>query len=108
MGFSAEKSQDGKWVISGISLRAPLKPIYTTAAAEKDACGEVDDEPYGSPTTPKSEEARIPARLPCPPPPRKRRATSLKRNCNGGGAREFFVPPDLDTVFVRRHVQRAG
>ncbi|CAI0462505.1 unnamed protein product [Linum tenue] len=102
MGFSAE---NGKWVISGISLRAPLKPIFT----ERDAGdGWVDDEKYGSPTTPKSEEARIPARLPCPPPPRKRRATSLKRNCNGGGAREFFVPPDLETVFVCRHVQRAG
>ncbi|CAN1152251.1 Cyclin-dependent protein kinase inhibitor SMR6 [Linum perenne] len=105
MGFS---SDDGKWVISGIHLRSPLKPIYTKID-EVSSCGGGDDDVYGcpQPTTPKGEEARISEKLTCPPPPRKRKAT-LKRKCNGGGGvREFFTPPDLESVFVR-HVQRAG
>ncbi|CAN0929441.1 Cyclin-dependent protein kinase inhibitor SMR15 [Linum grandiflorum] len=94
MGFSGEKSQSqpaGKWVLS--------------AAAAGD-----DDEAYGSPATPRSEGAAIPARLTCPPPPRKRRAAAVKRNCNGGGGggeREFFNPPELESFFSR-HGRRAG
>ncbi|XP_052205355.1 cyclin-dependent protein kinase inhibitor SMR8 [Diospyros lotus] len=94
-------SVDGKrWVVAGIAFRRPLKPIFTTNSVEKvqkdDGVGE-DDECV---TTPTAEEARIPAMLPCPPPPRKRKPS---RRCSyNGGAREFFTPPDLETVFIRR------
>ncbi|KAJ8759039.1 hypothetical protein K2173_003277 [Erythroxylum novogranatense] len=104
MGFSEKPQVDGglefdgkKWVIAGIALRAPLKPVYTKSLekeSETDECS----------TTPTSEETRIPSRLTCPPAPRKRKAT-LK--CNYTGVREFFTPPDLETVFIR-HVERAN
>ncbi|XP_041013155.1 cyclin-dependent protein kinase inhibitor SMR6-like [Juglans microcarpa x Juglans regia] len=105
MGFSGKALQlqadgglesDGKkWVIAGIPLRAPLKPIYTNpveAWAGSDGSEECS-------TTPTGEEARIPTRLTCPPAPRKRKP-SLK--CNYGGVREFFTPPDLESVFIQR------
>ncbi|CAN0896266.1 Cyclin-dependent protein kinase inhibitor SMR15 [Linum grandiflorum] len=97
---------------SGIHLRSPLKPIYTKIDVVDGGGGGGDGDVYGGcpqPTTPKAEEARILEKLPCPPPPRKRRAT-FKRKCNAAtaGVREFFTPPDLETVFVRRHVQRAS
>ncbi|XP_018818986.1 cyclin-dependent protein kinase inhibitor SMR6-like [Juglans regia] len=105
MGFSGKALQlqadgglesDGKkWVIAGIPLRAPLKPIYTNPVetwAGSDGSEECS-------TTPTGEEARIPTRLTCPPAPRKRKS-SLK--CNYGGVREFFTPPDLESVFIQR------
>ena len=36
-----------------------------------------------------------------------KRKPSLKCNYRGGGAREFFTPPDLETVFIR-HVERTS
>lgn len=109
MGFS-EKHQlvdstslefDGKkWVIAGIPLRAPLKPIYTKPL-EKDGDFSTSDE---FSTTPTGEAARIPSRMTCPPAPKKRKASS---KCNYNSAREFFTPPDLETVFIR-HVERAN
>ncbi|KAF5741091.1 hypothetical protein HS088_TW10G00086 [Tripterygium wilfordii] len=100
MGY-AEKNQvgggleleDKKWVIAGIPLRAPLKQIYTNPMETERESGECS-----TTTTPTGEEARIPSRLVCPPPPRKKKP-SLK--CNYG-VREFFTPPDLETVFIRR------
>ncbi|KAJ6988916.1 cyclin-dependent protein kinase inhibitor SMR6-like [Populus alba x Populus x berolinensis] len=103
MGFS-EKHQvvdggldlDGnkRWVIAGIPLRAPLKPIFTNPV-EKETYDESDDA-----TTPTSEEAKIPSKLVCPPAPRKRKATF---KCNyTSGMREFFTPPDLETLFIQR------
>ncbi|KAJ8773641.1 hypothetical protein K2173_005887 [Erythroxylum novogranatense] len=104
MGFPEKPQVDGgvefdgqKWVIAGIALRAPLKPIYTSSV-------EKESESEECTTTPTGEEAIISSRLTCPPAPRKRKAT-LKRNCSG--AREFFTPPDLETVFIR-HVERAN
>lgn len=83
-----------KWVISaGIALRSSLKPVFTKAA---DA-----DEDF--PTTPTYAESRIPVRLPCPPAPKKRKpAPAPARSCHYGGVREFFNPPDLETIFIRR------
>ncbi|XP_021293253.1 cyclin-dependent protein kinase inhibitor SMR6-like [Herrania umbratica] len=108
MGVSGKPQVDGglesegkKWVIAGISLRAPLKAIYTNPA-EKDK--EISDETDECSTTPTGEEARIPTILTCPPAPRKRKP-SLK--CNYGSVREFFTPPDLESVFIR-HVERAN
>ncbi|XVF02527.1 hypothetical protein REPUB_Repub04eG0182900 [Reevesia pubescens] len=112
MGVSGKPQVDGgglesegkKWVIAGISLRAPLKPIYTNPVDQKDKASS-DDEGDGScSTTPTGEEARIPTKMTCPPAPRKRKP-SLK--CNYGSVREFFTPPDLETVFIR-HVERAN
>ncbi|XP_034683881.1 cyclin-dependent protein kinase inhibitor SMR6-like [Vitis riparia] len=105
MGLFAEKlqvdggleSENKKWVISGIQLRAPLKPVYTSPV------GKERDEEGEECSTPTYEEARIPTTLTCPPAPRKRKPSS---RCNYNGVREFFTPPDLETVFIR-HVERA-
>ena len=106
MGFSEKALQvDGgletegkKWVIAGIPLRAPLKPIHTNPAEKEwDGTGEAQEE---CSTTPTGEESRIPTRLTCPPPAPRKRKPSFK--CNYGGVREFFTPPDLETVFMQR------
>ncbi|XP_010248618.1 PREDICTED: uncharacterized protein LOC104591475 [Nelumbo nucifera] len=97
MGFPEKPQVDGesegkKWVIAGISLRSPLRSISTNPKED----GDNDDEECS--TTPTASEARIPERLPCPPAPRKRRPSS---KCHINGVREFFTPPDLETVFIR-------
>ncbi|GMJ13223.1 hypothetical protein like AT5G40460 [Hibiscus trionum] len=95
-GGGGLESDAKNWVIAGISLRAPLKPVYTDPVDHhKDK--EDEDSCSGS-TTPTGREARIPTLLTCPPTPMKRKP-SLK--CNYGNVREFFTPPDLDTVFIR-------
>ncbi|ESW30405.1 hypothetical protein PHAVU_002G150700 [Phaseolus vulgaris] len=110
MGFSEkpqveETDSTRKWVIAGISLRAPLKPIYTTTTTVEKEDEEDEGDVADCSTTPKGEEAKIPTTSKCPPAPRKRKP-SLK--CNYlGGAREFFTPPDIETVFIR-HVERAN
>ncbi|XWS69057.1 hypothetical protein CRYUN_Cryun04dG0147100 [Craigia yunnanensis] len=111
MGVSGKPQVDGglesegkKWVISGISLRAPLKPIYTDPV-DKDKESDDNQGDESCSTTPRGEEARIPTIFTCPPAPRKRKP-SLK--CNSGSVREFFsTPPDLESVFIR-HVERAN
>ncbi|XWS22637.1 hypothetical protein CRYUN_Cryun29cG0053400 [Craigia yunnanensis] len=109
MGVSGKPQVDGglesegkKWVIAGISLRAPLKPIYTNPVEKDKESDDQGDESCS--TTPTGEEARITTMLMCPPAPRKRKP-SLK--CNYGSVSEFFTPPDLETVFIR-HVERAN
>ncbi|KAG8383229.1 hypothetical protein BUALT_Bualt05G0162700 [Buddleja alternifolia] len=80
-----------KWVISGISVRSPLKPILAKTnevEEEKECC-----------TTPTSAGSRISTKMACPPAPKKRKSSS---RCHYGGVREFFVPPDLETIFIRR------
>ncbi|XVF85038.1 hypothetical protein PTKIN_Ptkin17bG0086500 [Pterospermum kingtungense] len=113
MGVSGKHQADGglesegkKWVIAGISLRAPLKPLYTTNRPVEQDREISDDQGDGEScsTTPTGEEAKIPTIFTCPPAPRKRKP-SLK--CNYGSVREFFTPPDLETVFIR-HVERAN
>ncbi|KAI4328180.1 hypothetical protein L6164_020558 [Bauhinia variegata] len=106
MGFSEKAQVDGgfesdnrKWVIAGIALRAPLKPIYTIPAEKPPTVDDGETEECS--TTPTGEEARIPTALRCPPAPRKRKP-SLKCNYRAGGVREFFTPPDLETVFIQR------
>lgn len=108
MGFSKKhqvvdiglETEGKKWVIAGIAVRSPMKPIRTKPK-ERD-CGYESDET--SSTTPTAKESKIPERLPCPPAPRKRRPVS---SCHFNGAREFFNPPDLESVFIR-HVERAN
>ncbi|PIN10117.1 hypothetical protein CDL12_17298 [Handroanthus impetiginosus] len=99
MGFPKE-SEMKTWLIAGIAIRAPLKPISTKA---REAREENEEEDAGS-TTPTAREAKIPEKLVCPPPPRKRRPTST---CHFNGVREFFNPPDLESVFIC-HAERAN
>ncbi|EPS71845.1 hypothetical protein M569_02922, partial [Genlisea aurea] len=67
-----------------------LKPIST--GGKRDAA----EEEGNFPATPTAPDSRIPERLVCPPAPKKRKAVSLGR-CYGG--REFFNPPDLESIF---------
>lgn len=94
MGVSKKPQVDGGLV------RASLKPINTKFRGKE---GQDDDEVACS-TTPTAKEARIPERLACPPAPRKRRPTS---RCHFDGVREYFTPPDLETVFKLR-VEKAN
>ncbi|XP_068638931.1 cyclin-dependent protein kinase inhibitor SMR6-like [Aristolochia californica] len=97
------ESEGQKWVIAGVSLRSPLRPLNKKSVSEKESQSEVEEDEEGCSTTPTAEEARIPERLPCPSAPRKGRPSA---KCRFTGARDFFVPPDLDSVFILR-VERA-
>lgn len=103
MGFSSKdgglESEGKKWVIAGISVRVPLKSIRTKEKQGfEDEKQGFEEENAGdeSGTTPTGKESRIPEILPCPAAPRKPRPSAI---CKHGGAREFFTPPDLDSVF---------
>ncbi|PSS30360.1 Cyclin-dependent protein kinase [Actinidia chinensis var. chinensis] len=107
MGFSKKAQAEGvieaegkKWVIAGIAIRAPLRSITTK---QKERQSDSDDE--ASSTTPTTKESRIPEKFPCPPAPQKRRSSS---KCQYNGTREFFNPPDLESVFVMRQIERAN
>ncbi|KDP46421.1 hypothetical protein JCGZ_10261 [Jatropha curcas] len=110
MGFSKKAQVDSsldsegkKWVIAGIAIRTSLKPINTKPRGKD--IGEAEDEEEECSTTPTAKEARIPERLPCPPAPRKRRPVS---RCNyNNSVREFFNPPDLESVF-KCYVEKAN
>ncbi|XP_054791199.1 cyclin-dependent protein kinase inhibitor SMR6-like [Prosopis cineraria] len=107
-GFESSSSSDTatnkKWVIAGIALRAPLKPIYT---AEKARDGEELETDQECLTTPTGEESRIPPPSTCPPAPRKPKPPSSFKCKYRRGVNKFFAPPDLDTVFIR-HVEKAS
>ncbi|KAF5746892.1 hypothetical protein HS088_TW06G01068 [Tripterygium wilfordii] len=107
MGFSKKSQVDSglesegkKWVIAGITIRTSLKPINTKSISKET---EDDDNDEACLTTPTAKEARIPEKLPCPPAPRKQRPVA---RCNFG-ARDFFTPPDLETVF-KYHVEKTN
>ncbi|KAK4765009.1 hypothetical protein SAY86_026099 [Trapa natans] len=98
MGFPKKQqlgAESKRWVIAGMSIGASLKPISTTPRGRDD--GGAEEEKSCS-TTPTTKESRISNRLACPPAPRKRRPPPSK--CHG--VREFFTPPDLETVFKLR------
>ncbi|KAK4752825.1 hypothetical protein SAY87_021623 [Trapa incisa] len=108
MGFSKRsQAADGlgaeskKWAVVGISIRAALKPISTKQRPRVRETGEegtgVEEEGLSRPSTPTGREARIPDNLPCPAAPRKRRPRVLR--CHMSSPREFFTPPDLESVF---------
>jgi hypothetical protein len=100
-GVLENSEKNKKWVIN---LRKPLKPINTIITLEKSEKEEEINMEEECSTTPRGEESRIPVTLICPPAPRKRKS-SLKWNYRGK-TREFFTPPELETVFIR-HVERA-
>ncbi|CAA0823421.1 Unknown protein [Striga hermonthica] len=85
------ESEARKWALAGIPIRAPLKQISTNKAAD------YEDEDSARSTSPTARESRITGKLICPPAPRKRRPAST---CHFNGAREFFNPPDLASVFI--------
>ncbi|CAL0330849.1 unnamed protein product [Lupinus luteus] len=103
---SFESEDNKKWVIAGIALKAPLKPIYTIPSKKKkkkkkEQEQEVEADECSS-TTPTSVESKIPTMLTCPPAPMKRKP-SLK--CNYCGiVKELFTatPHDLESVFMRQ------
>ncbi|XP_004489239.1 cyclin-dependent protein kinase inhibitor SMR6 [Cicer arietinum] len=109
MGFSKKtqienslESEAKKWVIAGISVRS-LKPINTKVNPKNDVVFDEEDEECS--TTPTAKEARIPVNLSCPPAPMKKRISRCN-NVGGGGVREFFTTPDLETVF-KRYVEKS-
>ncbi|XVE84031.1 hypothetical protein DITRI_Ditri16bG0136000 [Diplodiscus trichospermus] len=93
MGFSKKPQLD-------VAIRISLKPINTKPRGKES--DEEDEE--GCSTTPTSREARIPDKLPCPPAPRKPRPPL---RCHFNGVRDFFTPPDLESVF-KIHVEKAN
>ncbi|TXG54711.1 hypothetical protein EZV62_019967 [Acer yangbiense] len=110
MGFSKKTQTDcgldsegKKWVIAGISIRTSLKPISTRSRGKENE-EEHEEEEEACSTTPTAREARLPEKLSCPPAPRKRRPPT---RCNFTGVREFFTPPDLESVF-KLHVEKAN
>ncbi|XVF60235.1 hypothetical protein PTKIN_Ptkin08bG0028400 [Pterospermum kingtungense] len=108
MGYSKKPQADGdsheskKWVIAGTVIRTSLKPIKIKPRGKSNE--EDDGEEEACSTTPTSKGARIPDKLPCPPAPRKRRPPL---RCHYNGVREFFTPPDLETVF-KLHIEKAN
>ncbi|KAK4771991.1 hypothetical protein SAY86_013766 [Trapa natans] len=103
MGFSKKKqleTESKRWVIAGMPICGSLKPINTRPRdRDRDGGGEVMEAEEPCSTTPTTKESRISDRLACPPAPRKRRPPS---KCHLNGVREFFTPPDLETVFKLR------
>lgn len=100
MGFSKKSQKEAgveteskKWLIAGISVRS-MKPVNTKGWGKENE----EDEEEACSTTPTAKEARIQEKLRCPPAPRKPRPS--RRN-NFNGVREFFTPPDLESVFIR-------
>ncbi|XP_055803651.1 cyclin-dependent protein kinase inhibitor SMR6-like [Solanum dulcamara] len=104
MGFSKKhqlvdgsKEDNKMWVIAGIAFRPnKLKSISTKPTREEE---EYEDQVEEISTTPTTRDSRIPEKLTCPPAPAKRRSIST---CHYNGGREFFNPPDLESVFIMR------
>lgn len=95
-GEIRETTDGKKWVIAGITSRSPLKLINLSSGV---TLTETEDQDQ-CPTTPTAVSVRIPRVPPCPPAPRKRKPSS---KCSYGAAtRDFFSPPDLETVFIQR------
>ncbi|KAL5703574.1 hypothetical protein ACHQM5_022106 [Ranunculus cassubicifolius] len=100
MEISAKSQEDGlesegkEVVIAENSAQPVLRKIKTKRKRGTDKESEEEE----SSTTPKADDAKIPKSFPCPWAPRKRRSL---RKCNFNGVKEFFKPPDLESVFVR-------
>lgn len=93
-----EVAEEGAiWTIAGIPLPTSLRPIKIKPPPN-DAEEEEEEEGNRLEMTPRQKEARIPERLSCPPAPKKPKP-SLR--CNPSRV-EFFSPPDLESVFIRR------
>ncbi|KAF3337533.1 hypothetical protein FCM35_KLT18120 [Carex littledalei] len=94
-----EVDKEGKiWVLAGIQLPSPLKPIKIkpNQLSEKDEEEEVQLELLQ--LTPQEKNSMPSKGLVCPPTPRKPTAA---RKCSFAEF-EFFNVPVLETVFTRR------
>ncbi|KAK4597955.1 hypothetical protein RGQ29_015465 [Quercus rubra] len=107
MGFSEQalqqaEAEEKSWVIAGIPLRAPLKPIYTKPVENEWEKSEESEECLKTPT---GEESRIPKPLKCPPPPKRNRVAPIPK-CNYRGDQVskvyYFDPSELESLFIRR------
>ncbi|XP_010513359.1 PREDICTED: uncharacterized protein LOC104789340 [Camelina sativa] len=96
-GKFGETTEGKKWVITEISLPSPMKPTISLSSS---ALANTENEDLLCPTTPTAASVRIPKVFTCPPPPKKPKPSLKFSYC--GGAREFFSPPDLETVFLHR------
>ncbi|RZC61573.1 hypothetical protein C5167_023326 [Papaver somniferum] len=107
-----EGNKKKRYVIVGVPVPIirtppPLRKIRTERVEIKiQSEVEVEDEEEECPTTPSSKEARLPKRTECPPAPRKKRPSASSRSCNFN-VKDFFSPPDLDSVFIR-HLESAS
>ncbi|KAI3905476.1 hypothetical protein MKW98_013274 [Papaver atlanticum] len=105
-----EGNKKKRCVIVGVPIirtPPPLRKIRTKRVEIKiQSEVEVEDEEEECPTTPTSREARLPKRIECPPAPRKKRPSASSRSCNFN-VKDFFNPPDLDSVFIR-HLESAS
>lgn len=95
-GEIREATDAKKWVFAGIPPRSPLKPINSASDV---TVSETEDQDQ-CPTTPTAVSVRIPRVPPCPAAPKKRKPSSKCSYIATG--REFFCPPDLETVFIQR------
>ena len=92
-GFRIRSKEVG---VVGISVRS-LKPINMKPKSMENE----DDDADACSTT---KEARILKKLSCSPAPRKRPPSRCNNNFNG--IREYFTPPNLETMF-KLHVEKA-
>lgn len=90
------ESATNKWVIAGIQFLTPLKPIYTNKRIKTQNKEEIQEQQTECCTTPTTPESKIPE-LQCPRAPRKRKAVSLR---HWNGVRDYFKPPELESVFI--------
>lgn len=97
---ASKKLYDEMEVIGGIELRHPLKPIFTKCKERVDV--EESESSKSTTTTPTCAKSRISSSLGCPPAPKKRKPARSWHYSNYGAVKEFFVPPDLETIFIRR------
>ena len=79
------------WVIAGISLRGPLRPVKAKMTEKG------DEETAMMMVTPMKKGGG--GRLVCPPAPKKAKPSLM---CRLEGVEFFNVPEDLESVFVRR------
>ncbi|XP_047319420.1 cyclin-dependent protein kinase inhibitor SMR6-like [Impatiens glandulifera] len=109
------------WAMAGLIIphmrndHEILKPTVTVpspaavVAPEKKRKDRGDDDDDNDddevvPTTPQSEEARIPIKLECPPAPKRRKPVIISQAYSR--RRLFVSPPDLNTVFIP--IRRVG
>ncbi|KAK1381505.1 hypothetical protein POM88_028249 [Heracleum sosnowskyi] len=102
------EAEGNKWTLTNeTALRAPLKPIFTNRAENKqesDTKHEQQQEDEENCTTPTSDESRLPSSksVQCPGAPKKRKCTSKKHHFGSKNvvSIEFFSSPELESLFM--------
>lgn len=79
--------------------RSPaLLPLKSINVGKRTLEEEEKEEEEGI-TTPRAGDVKIPEKLPCPPAPKKKKSIPSKYRRQD---MDFFIPPELETVFLRR------